>query len=236
MGDPKKIRKKYDTPSHPWIKSRIEDEKRIGKEFGTRNKKEIWKLDTVLKNYKKQAKKLIALSSKQAEVETAHLFRKMGELGLIQDEVSFDAILGLKIDDIMARRLQTIVYKKGLAHTINQARQFIVHEHILVNNKKITAPSYLVSVHEEATVEFAVSSPMYSEDHPERASPERLVEMASLQKSAKAEAEKKEAIEKKAKAEKPVEEAAETPVVEETSKTAVKETEVPAKKEEGEAQ
>ncbi len=233
MGDPKKIRKKYDTPSHPWIKSRIDDEKRIARAFGTKNKKEIWKLDTVLKNFKKQAKHLIALDSKQSKIETEHLFRRMGELGLIQGEVTFDAILGLVIDDLMARRLQTVVFKKGLAHSVGQARQFIVHEHILVDDKKITSPAYLVSVHEEATLGFAVSSALYSEDHPERASPEKLAEMAILKKSAKEDAEKKVA------AEKPVETSKETSETPEASKEEAKpedsEKKAEAKEKTGEA-
>lgn len=169
MGDPKRIRKKYDTPNHPWIKSRIDEEKRISKEFGTKSKKEIWKADTILKNFKTQAKKLISLTSDQAEIEKQHLFRRVKQLGLVEGEASFDAVLGLKLDDIMARRLQSILVKKELARTVNQARQFIVHEHVLVGGKKITSPSYLVSLAEENDIAFAVSSSLYSEEHPERA-------------------------------------------------------------------
>ena len=192
MGDPKRIRKKYDTPSHPWIKSRIEDEKRLKKEFGTRTKQEIWKMETVLKNFKSQAKKLIALNTEQATIETEHLYRRIKELGLAQGDVSFDVILGLKTDDIMERRLQTILYKKGLARSVNQARQFIVHEHVVVNGKKITSPSYLVSVAEEAGVGFAVSSSLFSEDHAERASPQKVAEQrAAKEAMLKAEAEEK---------------------------------------------
>lgn len=205
MGDPKKIRKKYTTPSHPWIKSRIEDEKRLKKEFGTRNKKEIWKMDTILKNFKSQAKKLIALNTEQATKETEHLYRRVKQLGLATGDVNFDLILGLSLDDIMARRLQTILYKKGLARSVVQARQFIVHEHVVVDGKKVTSPSYLVSVAEEPSVGFAVSSPLFSEDHAERASPEKVAAIAAAKEAAlKAEAEEKArklAAEQKAKVE-----------------------------------
>ncbi len=173
MGDPKKIRKKYETPRHPWIKSRIEDERRLRFEFGTRNKKEIWKMETILKNFKTQAKKLIILRTEQSEIETKHLFRRVKELGLVTEEVTFDLILGLNLDNLMERRLQTLVYKKGLARTIKQARQFIVHEHILVDGKKITSPSYLVSLKEQSTIEFSAKSSLFSEEHPERAIPEK---------------------------------------------------------------
>lgn len=181
MGDPKKIRKKYETPGHPWIKSRIDDEKRLARQFGTRNKKEIWKMETVLKDFKTQAKKLIALNTNQAKIETEHLFRRVNQLGLISGEVTFDQILGLGLDDILARRLQTILFKKGMAKSVKQARQFIVHEHVLVGERKVTSPSYLVTLAEEASVAFAVSSPLISEDHPERASSEKLEEIRAQQ-------------------------------------------------------
>lgn len=205
MGDPKRIRRKYDTPSHPWIKSRIDEEKKLSKEFGTKNKKEIWKAETLLKKYKSQAKKLIALTGNQSEVETKHLYRRVKELGLIKGEATFDAILGLSINSVLSRRLQSVVFSNGLARTPNQARQFIVHGHVFVAGKKITSPSYLVSVKEESTVEFAVSSSLYDNDHPERASLERLAELNTAKEKAlkdKSEEDaKKAAAEEKAKRE-----------------------------------
>ncbi|MDP7610203.1 MAG: 30S ribosomal protein S4, partial [Candidatus Woesearchaeota archaeon] len=44
MGDPKKQRKKYSKPSHPWQTERIEVEKVLMKEYGLKNKKEIWRV------------------------------------------------------------------------------------------------------------------------------------------------------------------------------------------------
>lgn len=205
MGDPKRIRKKYDAPSHPWIKSRIDDEKRLAKEFGTRSKKEIWKAETLLKRFKSQAKKLIALTGEQVELETQHLYRRVKELGLVKTDVTFDAILGLKTDAVLDRRLQTVLFKKGLARTLGQARQFIVHGHVFVDGKKITSPSFIVSVKQESTVEFAVSSALYNNDHPERASLDRLAELQAAKdeakKAAAEEEAKKAAAEEKAKRE-----------------------------------
>jgi small subunit ribosomal protein S4 len=113
MGDPKRIRKKYDTPSHPWIKSRIDDEKRLSREFGTKNKKELWKMETTLKKFKSQAKKLIALKSDQAAVEREHLFRRVKELGLVSGDVTYDSILSLTTDDMLSRRLQSVIVASG---------------------------------------------------------------------------------------------------------------------------
>jgi small subunit ribosomal protein S4 len=197
MGDPKKIRKKYNTPMHPWMKAKIESERKIRAEFGTRNKKEIWKMETILKNFKTQAKNLIILTNKQSEIEKDHLFRKVKELGLILDEVTIDNILGVTLDTIMGRRLQTIVFKKGLARSVKQARQFIVHEHVMVNGKKITAPSYLVKLKEEASVEFTPNSPLANDEHPERAiKEENLAEKKKVEKEAKKEVKKPKKIKK----------------------------------------
>ena len=226
MGDPKKIRKKYETPSHPWIKSRIDEEKAFKKEFGTRSKKEIWKAETLLKKFKSQAKKLIALHGEQAEIEKQHLFRRVKELGLAEGDISFDTILGLKTNDVLARRLQSILVAKELARTVNQARQFIVHGHVLVNGKKITAPSYVVSVAEESAISFSVGSPLMSEDHPERASPERVAEMAEAKKAAQEAAAKENEAAKKAAEQKAAEETSadeETPAEEATQETPAEE-------------
>ncbi len=43
-------------------------------------------------------------------------------------------------------RLDNIVYRLGLAASIRQARQMVVHGHILVNGKKLDKPSYAVQV------------------------------------------------------------------------------------------
>ena len=235
MGDPKKIRKKYDTPVHPWIKTRIDEERRLAKQFGTRNKKELWKMETILKNFKDQAKKLIALETKQAKVETEHLYRRIQQLGLAKGDVSFDLILGLTLDDIMSRRLQTIVYKKGLSKSVSQARQFIVHEHVVIGDKKVTSPSYLVSVEEEAAVGFAVSSPMISTDHPERASPEKLAEIHAVKESEVALKAAEEAKKAKREAREKEEGIEEVPPEETELEEEVREEEKPQKEEKVEA-
>ena len=211
MGDTRKIRKKYETPFHPWVKSRIEEEKRLSREFGTKNKKELWKTESVLRKFKKQAKKLISLSSNQAALETEQLFRRVKELGLVEGEVSYDIILGLSVDSILSRRLQSVVFKKGLAKTVKQARQFITHEHVAIDGKVITSPSYLVTLKEESVLDFKPSSSLFSEDHAERASPEVLaakkLEVEAAAKKAAEEA--KKAAEAKEAEEKAAEEAAE---------------------------
>jgi len=168
MGDPKKQRKKYSTPTHPWQGARIEEEGVLSREYGLKNKKEIWKMDSILRNFTRQAKKLIASQTNQAEIERKQLLEKSSSLGLIAKTAKVEDVLSLTLKDILERRLQTLTYRKQLARSAKQARQFVVHKHIAVGAKSITTPSYLVSVEEEPMITFVQSSSISSPDHPER--------------------------------------------------------------------
>lgn len=168
MGDPKKFRKKYSTPAHPWNKTVIEEERTIVREFGLGNKKEILRASSFLKKYKDIAKRLIADPSAQAAKEKEQVLGKLHRLGLLQSGAVLDDILGLQLSHILERRLQSVIYRKGLARTMKQARQFITHRHILVGDKEITAPSYLLTTEEEATLAFKAKSTLADENHPER--------------------------------------------------------------------
>jgi len=168
MGDPRKIRKKYQKPSHPWQKERIEEEKALLREYGLKNKKEIWKVDSVLRNFKNQVKRLIAATTQQAEKEKQQLLHKLYNMSLIKRSARLDDVLGLTLNDIMNRRLQTIIYKKGFARTISQARQFIVHKHVRVGEKKINSPSYFVLKNEDEKISFSDGSSLFNPEHPER--------------------------------------------------------------------
>src|SRR3989344_5139087 len=163
MGDPKRPKRKYSRPSHPWQRARIEEEKEIVKEYGILRKTEIWKMNSKLKRYKKQAKRLITSATSQAEIEKKQLMDALIKLNLIKENATLDDVLSLKLKDLLERRLQTIVFKKGLARTVKQARQFIVHGHIFVNGKKLNAPSYLVTRDEENSIIYSPDSQLNQE-------------------------------------------------------------------------
>jgi len=168
MGHPKLKKKKYSKPTHPWQKERIEEEKVLLTEFGLKNKMEVWRVASLLRKYTKQAKNLIALDTPQSEIEKMQLLKKLSSLGLINETARLEDVLTITLKDILSRRLQTLVYKNKLTKSIRQARQLIAHEHIIVGDKKITAPSYLVDKKEETLINFAPSSPLSDQDHPER--------------------------------------------------------------------
>jgi len=168
MGDPKKRRKKYSLPLQKWEKSRIDEELKLTHEYGLKNKREIRKADSKLRNFKSQAKRLVALTTPQAEKEKTQLLDKLKSLALIKTDSSMDNILDLELKDLLDRRLQTVLSKKGLAKTVKAARQFIVHGHVLVNNIKITVPGYLINIQEEGHITFAINSSLFDNMHPER--------------------------------------------------------------------
>ncbi|MBI2650942.1 30S ribosomal protein S4 [Candidatus Woesearchaeota archaeon] len=169
MGSPRKLRKKFSKPSHPWQKERILAEKELLNAYGLRRKYEIWKMNSVLKNFTRQAKNIVSGNKLQSEKEKNQLLTKLLSLGLINNNSKIEEVLSLTLKDVMERRLQTLVFRKGLARTTSQARQFIVHGHISLGDKKITSPSYLVPLDEEGIIQFAESSAIKDINHPERA-------------------------------------------------------------------
>lgn len=146
----KKARKKYETPPRPWNKERIEAEKVLTKNFGLKKKQEIYRAQSILRKYRRLARELTAKSDKEKE---KIVIEKLIKLGLLNEEATLDDILGLTVENILDRRLQTIVLKKSLANTIKHARQLIVHRHVLIGEKKITYPSYLVPREEEDKIQ-----------------------------------------------------------------------------------
>ncbi|MBN2454790.1 30S ribosomal protein S4 [Candidatus Woesearchaeota archaeon] len=166
MGDSQKLKRKYTRPLKLWHKERITEENELAKEYGLKNKKEIWKANSFLKKYSREAKRLVAYKTAQAQKEKDQLLRKLKSLGLIPTEGDLNSVLSLKLKDILGRRLQTLVYKRNLANSVKQARQFIVHRHITVAGKSINTPSYLVRKAEEAQIAYRQVSPMAKADHP----------------------------------------------------------------------
>ncbi len=168
MGDPKRPRKKYETPPHPWIKERLDSERVLMRKYALKNKKELWRHETQLKEFRRRARRLLAARGKQAEIERKQLLQRLNRLGLLPADAVLDDVLSLTIEDILDRRLQTVVFKKGLARTIKQARQLIVHGHISVAGKIMRSPGYLVLKEEEDGIGYVKTSPFAKESHPER--------------------------------------------------------------------
>ncbi len=186
MGDPRKFRGKYSGPGHPWQRARMEVEAVLKREYGLKNKKELWKITSKLKGFADQAKKLIAERGTQAELESKQLLKKIARIGLLPESAKLDDVLGLNIKNLLERRLQTLVLRKGMARTPIQARQFIVHEHVKIGDKKINAPGYIVPMEEESQIAFVQKSTLASAEHPERSIKQKP--SSKIAREAKAEA------------------------------------------------
>lgn len=140
----RKIRKKYQTPKHPWQAQRIKDERALTKRYGLKNKKEVWRAMSALRNWRAQARKLVGLPESERIAKQKELFVKLQSYGILADKADLDDILDLGIEEVLDKRLQTIVHKQGLASTVKQARQFVVHGKILVNSAVVNSPAYKV--------------------------------------------------------------------------------------------
>jgi len=159
MGDPRKPRKKWIGPKHPWRKERLMYEMRLVGEYGLRNKRELWIAQTIIRKFRHQARSLLAVPREIREKVEKALLRRLYQLGLLPENATLDDVLSLSVEDLLERRLQTIVYRKGLARTIYQARQLIVHGHIAIAGRRVTAPGYLVTRDEEDLIDYAPTSP-----------------------------------------------------------------------------
>jgi small subunit ribosomal protein S4 len=174
MGYPGKNHKQYEKPTRKFEKQRQADEMRLLVTYGLRNKRELWKTQSILRRYRQAARDITAMSSAGAEqkaVETKkrQLLESLERMGFVAADAGIESVLSLSIQQHLERRLQTIVYRKGLARSPKQARQFITHGHIMIGSRKVTIPGYQVSRTEEGQVCYAAHSPMANEVHPERA-------------------------------------------------------------------
>lgn len=159
MGDPKKSRRKWEGPGHPWIKLNLDKEQVLIGKYGLRNKKEIWLAETIIRNFRHQARSLLALPPAERSTREKQLIQKLYRFGIIEKEnATLDDILGLTEESYLERRLQTIVFKKGLARSIYQARQLITHGHIAIGGKRVTSPGYIVLKEEEDLIDYYPTS------------------------------------------------------------------------------
>jgi small subunit ribosomal protein S4 len=153
MGTPKRQRRKFTRPTHPWLVERITEEKELCAKYGLKNRKEIWKAKSKLARIRVQGKKLLALTGEQAEKNKKELIEKLNVWGI--KVTSIDDILALDTMALLDRRLETVVFRKGLTTSPKQARQLIAHNNVYVGSHKVSIPSYIVLAAEEDTVRLA---------------------------------------------------------------------------------
>lgn len=165
MGDPKKQRKKYESPRFPWRIDVLQEELKLLGQYGLRNKRELWRHETMLSKFRGIARSLIGKTPEERKKMDEMLLARLKKLGVIHETAVLDDILDSSIEDILERRLQTIIFRKGLAKSIYQARQLVTHGHIVIGDQRVTVPSYLVPTKEENQITYIPKSPFANPSH-----------------------------------------------------------------------
>ena len=168
MGDPRKQKKKYVAPKKPFDSDRFEQELQMIGVYGLRNKKELWIHRTELSNYRRQARNLLALPVSEREQQERELVSKLTRLGILATEPTLDHVLDLTMENLLERRLQTIVFRRGLASSMHHARQLVTHGHIALDAARVNTPKRLITTAEEDRLQYTTKSALNDASHPAR--------------------------------------------------------------------
>jgi len=158
MGDPKTSRRVWQKPKRPLNYNLIMDELKTLGTFGLKTKRELWKTQTELSRVRLQARSLLALRQDERERKEPILMQSLSKIGLVNEDSTLDDVLNLQVNDLLSRRLQTMAQRKLYFKTPYQARQAIVHGHIMIGDSVITIPSYIVKTDEEAKIHLIPES------------------------------------------------------------------------------
>ena len=180
MGDPKFARSKTQTPTHPWKQARIDEEHALKEKYGLKKvggMKEIWREKSSLRRHRNQAMKLIG----RVDTSEGHFAREKTDLvnslcrqGLLVEGANIDDVLQINVEHMLSRRLQSVVYYRGLAPSMRAARNMIVHGHISIGEQKMTVPGYHIRKHEEENLNYSSNSVYNDPNHPFRLEMEKL--------------------------------------------------------------
>eukprot|EP01123_Difflugia_compressa_P006675 TRINITY_DN18_c0_g1_i1.p1 TRINITY_DN18_c0_g1~~TRINITY_DN18_c0_g1_i1.p1 ORF type:complete len:205 (+),score=52.57 TRINITY_DN18_c0_g1_i1:679-1293(+) len=172
-------------PRRPFEKERLDSELKLVGEYGLKNKREVWRTRLVLSKIRSTARSLLTLSDKDERriFEGEALIRRLHKYGILDVEKNkLDYVLGLKIEDFMQRRLQTMVFKLSLAKSIHHARVLIKQRHIRVRTQMVDVPSFLVRTDSEKHIDFALTSPLSVNGKPGRVKRKKINAKANKEK------------------------------------------------------
>ncbi|RMY51446.1 hypothetical protein D0863_14582 [Hortaea werneckii] len=139
-----------------------DSELKVVGEYGLRNKREVWRVQLTLSKIRRAARQLLTLDEKDPKrlFEGNALIRRLVRVGVLDESrMKLDYVLALKVEDFLERRLQTCVYKLGLAKSIHHARVLIRQRHIRVGKQIVNVPSFIVRLDSQKHIDFALTSP-----------------------------------------------------------------------------
>ena len=171
MGEPKFSRPRTQTPTHPWKQARIDEEHDLKERYGLKKvggMREIWREKSALRRHRNQAMKLIGrVDSTEGHYakEKEQLLNSLTKKGLLQTGADVGDVLEINVEHMLSRRLQSVVYYKGLAPSMRAARNLIVHGHICIGDQRMTVPGYHVLKEEEDSLQYSENSPFVDPEH-----------------------------------------------------------------------
>jgi len=181
--------KTYSVPRRPFEKERLDYELKLCGSYGLRNKREVHRVAYALGKIRLAARELLTLDEKDTRrlFEGNALIRRLIRIGVLDESKNkLDYVLGLKIEDFLERRLQTQVFKLGLAKSIHHARVLIRQRHIRVGRQVVNVPSFVVRLDSQKHIDFALSSP-YGGGRPGRCKRKNAKKAASAEGGAEEE-------------------------------------------------
>lgn len=125
--------KTFKKPRRPYEKERLDAELKLVGEYGLRCKRELWRVQYALSRIRNNARMLLTLDEKDPRrlFEGEALLRRMNRYGLLDEgQNKLDYVLALTVENFLERRLQTLVFKTGMAKSIHHARVLIRQRHI----------------------------------------------------------------------------------------------------------
>jgi len=152
LGDPHKPKKTYHRPRRIWTIDQLNAELYILGTYGLRNKRELWKAQSEIARIRNQARALLAIPTEVRRDKELRLLGFLNRLGLVNESATLDDVLNLKIEDILERRLQTIVMRKIMSKSAIEARQIVSHRHVSVGSRTVNLPGYIVRKDEEQNI------------------------------------------------------------------------------------
>ena len=117
-----------------------------------RNKRELWKAESEIARIRNQARALLAGPTELRRDNEIKLLNYLNRIGLVKESATLDDVLNLKIEDILERRLQTIVMRKLGSKSPIQARQVVSHCHVTIGGRTVNLPGYIVRTDEESKI------------------------------------------------------------------------------------
>ena len=161
----KKLKKTYETPNEGWSEERIQREEELTEEYGLKSKKEIYKAQSQLRSFRREARKLVAEEDDSEQVQ--EIKQRAHDLGLVKGNAEIEDLFTLNVTHFLDRRLQTAVNRRGYADTVSEARQLVVHGHVYVDGQRVNVPGYLLTKDEEKELEVKLPEPEEDEEEVE---------------------------------------------------------------------